>query len=261
MILVTGHKGFIGSHLYRHILNSGIKVRGFDWGDTLNLDGVKTVMHLGGISSTTEKNVEKIMHQNYDFSVNLLETCIERGIDFQYSSSASLYGKNTLFAEDSPVDPQTPYAWSKYMFERYATRKEANILIQGFRYFNVWAETGEGHKGNQCSPYFKFAKEARENNTITLFQNSENCKRDFIHVDQIVKYHLKFLEVRESGIWNLGTGIAKSFLDVANEVSKNYYNCEYKFIPMPENLKYSYQYYTCADMKKTESTLKKWKLL
>lgn len=254
MILVTGHKGFIGSHLYRHILNSGIKVRGFDWGDTLNLDGVKTVMHLGGISSTTEKNVEKIMHQNYDFSVDLLETCIKRGIHFQYSSSASLYGKNTLFAEDSPVDPKTPYAWSKYMFERYATRKESKIKIQGFRYFNVWSESGEEHKGNQASSYFKFTQQAKNTGVITLFENSEKYKRDFIHVNKIIHYHLKFLQISESGVWNLGTGKCKSFLDVANEVSKNY-PCTYKYIDMPDNLKDSYQEYTCADMSKTKKSL------
>jgi ADP-L-glycero-D-manno-heptose 6-epimerase len=255
MILITGHEGFIGKRFYNHCLNSKIPVRGFEWRDTLNLDDIKTVIHLGGISSTTETNVDKIMTQNYDFSVFLLEECIRRDINFQYSSSASVYGKNSTFMEISPVDPRTPYAWSKYMFERYAQRKKEKITIQGFRYFNVWAETGEERKGNQASPYHKFTQEAKNTGTITLFENSEECKRDFIHVDEIINYHLKFLDVKESGVWNLGTGKPKSFLDVANEVSSKY-PCTYKYIAMPENLIGSYQYYTCADMRKTEQTLR-----
>jgi ADP-L-glycero-D-manno-heptose 6-epimerase len=255
MILITGYKGFIGGHFYKYFLDANKPVRGFEWGDNLELDDITTVMHLGAISSTTETNVDKVMRQNYDFSVSLLNQCIERGIDFQYASSASVYGKNTIFMENSPVDPRTPYAWSKYMFERYAKQKQAKIKIQGFRYFNVWAETGEDHKGNQASPYFKFAKEAKTKGTITLFENSHECKRDFIHVNQIIYYHLKFLNCSESGIWNLGTGKAKSFLDVANDVSR-IHECTYKYIPMPDNLKNSYQSYTCADMRKTERALR-----
>lgn len=259
MILVTGHKGFIGSFLYKKLLNLNYDVRGLEWREELDLDGITTVIHLGGISSTTEKNVDKVMTQNYDFSVTLLKKCISRNINFQYASSASVYGKNTGFTEESPVDPKTPYAWSKYMFERFANKKineDVNITIQGFRYFNVWAETGEEHKAGQSSPYFKFTKDAIEKKKITLFENSDFCQRDFIHVNEIVDYHIKFLNVKESGIWNLGKGYAKSFLQVASEIHQKY-PCEINFIPMPDHLKDSYQYYTCADMTKTNKTLEK----
>ena len=149
MILITGHEGFIGGHFYKYFLDANKPVRGFEWGDQLDLSDITTVIHLGAISSTTETNVDKVMRQNYDFSVSLLDECVERGIDFQYASSASVYGKNSIFMENSPVDPRTPYAWSKYMFERYAKQKQTKIKIQGFRYFNVWAETGEERKGNR----------------------------------------------------------------------------------------------------------------
>jgi len=259
MILVTGYKGFIGSFLYKKLKQYGYDVVGFEWGDELNLANLHTVMHLGAISSTTERNVEKIMLQNYQFSSLLLDECIKRNINFQYASSASVYGQKNYYkaSEDMPVDPLTPYAWSKYLFERYASEKiktDPKSIIQGFRYFNVWSKKGEDHKGNQSSPYFKFIKDAKNKKTITLFQGSQFYKRDFIHVNDIVDYHIKFLNVKESGLWNLGSGTAKSFLDVAIEVQAEY-PCEFNFIQMPDNLKNSYQYYTCADMTKTHFTL------
>lgn len=259
MILITGHKGFIGSFLCKRLSELHYDVGGYEWGEKINLKNVKTVIHLGAITSTTESDVEKIMDRNYDFSVSLLNKCIENGINFQYASSASVYGKKAEFKENSPVDPQTPYAWSKYMFERYANKKiteNVKITIQGFRYFNVWSEEGEGHKGNQSSPQFKFLKNAKENKKIILFENSDVYRRDFIHVNDIVDYHLKFLKVKESGIWNLGKGTTKSFMQIAKEISEKH-DCELSFIPMPEHLKKSYQYYTCADMTKTNKTLEK----
>lgn len=259
MILITGHRGFIGSFLYKKLLELNYDVCGYERNEKLNLKNIKTVIHLGAITSTTETDVEKIMEQNYEFSVSLLDACIKNNINFQYASSASIYGKKGEFKENSPVDPRTPYAWSKYMFERYANKKineGAKIKIQGFRYFNVWSEEGEGHKGNQCSPQFKFFKDAKENKKIILFENSDVYRRDFIHVNDIVDYHLKFLKVKESGLWNLGKGTTRSFLDIAKEISQKY-KCELCFIPMPEKLKESYQFYTCADMSKTNRTLEK----
>lgn len=257
MILITGYKGFIGSTLYERLLKLNYEVKVFEWGDELRLDNVNTVIHLGAISTTTETNVEKIMEQNYDFSVKLLDECIKRKINFQYASSASVYGLKTEFKENSPVDPKTPYAWSKYFFERYANQKiNSDITIQGFRYFNVWGETGE-EKKFQPSPYFKFKKQAIEKGIIEVFENSELYRRDFINVNEIVDLHLKFLNIKESGIWNFGTGEAKSFLEIAQIISEKY-NSLIKYIPMPKILKESYQLYTCADMTKTKETLKLW---
>ncbi len=251
-ILVTGHRGFIGSNLYKKLRDIGHDVDGFEWGDEFPGFNYQVVMHIGAISSTTERDVEKVMTRNYDFSVWLLESCNRQGINFQFSSSASVYGLLNEFKETSPVDPRTPYAWSKYMFERYTKSKQWNINVQGFRYFNVYGP-GEDHKGDQASPYHKFTKQVEEKNEINLFDGSEGFYRDFIHVDAVVDTHIRFLNVRESGIWNLGTGKVKSFLDVAKEVSYN--TTKLNYIPMPENLRDSYQKYTCADMAKMEKTL------
>jgi len=255
-ILVTGHKGFIGSNMVRRLKELKHTVGTYGLGDKLpDVSNYDWVIHLGANSSTTERNVELIMQQNLDSSIWFYEQCKEYDVNFQYSSSASIYGFNKEFKEDSPVDPRTPYAWTKYLFERYVKQNPGNIIFQGFRYFNVYGPNEED-KGSQASPYTQFAKQAKENKEIRVFESSENYKRDFIFVGDIVDYHIKFLEVKECGVWNLGNGTTKSFLEVAKAVNEQY-NVPIVEIPMPEKLKSSYQEYTCADMTKTINTLKK----
>jgi ADP-L-glycero-D-manno-heptose 6-epimerase len=255
-ILLTGHRGFIGSHMYRALLAAEHDVRTYEWGqdlDLLDTSDRDVCVHIGGISSTTERDVDKVMRQNYDFSCCLLDRCMNTGTHFQYSSSASVYGMNTEFREDSPVDPRTPYAWSKYMFERYALKSQefANYRIQGFRYFNVYGPTGEEHKGSQASPFAQFARQAQETGEIVVFENSDQYLRDFIPVEMVVDYHLRFLNCSASGVFNIGTGQARSFQSVAET-----FGVPIRTIPMPEHLKSSYQAYTCADMTKTNLALK-----
>lgn len=255
-ILLTGHKGFIGSNLLKALNEHEVST--FEWGDdhAINVADKDFVIHVGAISSTTETNVEKVLIQNLDFSIWLLNQCIKHGVNFQYSSSASVYGKhydlNVPFKETDPVDPRSPYAWSKYLFERHvSTLKDTDITIQGFRYFNVYGP-GEDHKGDMASPYHKFKKQFEETGQILIFENSEKYSRDFVHVDYICNVHKKFLSVKESGIWNVGTGRTKSFLDVALSIAPQ--NC-IKYVRMPDNLKSSYQEYTCANTSKLEKSL------
>lgn len=250
-ILLTGHKGFIGSHLLKALEQKGHEVSVYEWGEILpSIMEQDWVIHVGAISSTTEKDVEKIMQQNVDFTIQLYDACKTFGVNFQFASSASVYGLNKQFKEDSPVDPKTPYAWSKYLCERHIQRHPKGSITQIFRYFNVYGPEGEEHKGNQASPYMQFEKQAKEKNEIILFEGSESYRRDFIHISKVVDYHLRFLETNESGIFNVGTGTTKSFLEVASQ-----YNVRIKEVPMPENLKTSYQAYTCADMSKTSKSL------
>jgi len=250
-ILVTGYKGFIGSNFLKFLKGHDVSV--YEWGESLpSLNGLDWVIHIGAISSTTETDVEKIMRQNYDFSCWLLDNCIRNQVKMQFSSSASIYGLNQEFKEDSPVDPRTPYAWSKYMFEKYAASKFNETTIQIFRYFNVYGPN-EKHKGTQASPFCQFEKQAQENGRIKVFKNSSSYLRDFVHVDEIIDTQLAFFSVLESGIWNIGTGNTMSFLDIAES-----FNVPIVEIDMPENLKNSYQAYTCADMTKTRKTMEKY---
>jgi ADP-L-glycero-D-manno-heptose 6-epimerase len=248
-ILVTGHKGFIGQYFYKRLQKDHV-VDGYEWGQQFPGYDYDLIVHLGAITSTTETDVEKVMKQNYDFSVALLENCHRHGVNLQFASTAAIYGKNNRFDEAAPPDPLTPYAWSKYLFERYVQQHDWDIVVQCFRYFNVYGP-GEEHKGAQASPYSKFAKQYQEQGFVELFEGSEHYYRDFIPVETVFDLQNRFMSVDQSGLFNLGTGQSKSFLSVALEVTNSI-----KFIPMPDNLKSSYQRYTCADMTKTRSILR-----
>lgn len=255
-ILLTGYKGFIGSHLYRALVEQGHNVEVYEWGEAPGSVFLQDwVIHLGAISSTTEKDVEKIMRQNVDYSIELFDQCSRYGVNFQFASSASVYGMGKEFKEESPVDPRNAYAWSKYLVERHIFQRKQKWVesteakVQVFRYFNVYGP-GEDHKKNQASPFYQFQKQAIMNGEVKVFEGSENYKRDFIHVTSIVDYHLRFLEVNKSGIWNFGTGKPMSFLDVAKQL-----NVPIKTIPMPDNLKPHYQTYTCADLTRLNDTI------
>lgn len=248
-ILVTGHEGFIGQNMMKYLANQGHEVRGYEWGDTFySVERLDCVIHLGAISSTTERNIEKVLEQNLDFSIMLLNQCEKYNVKFQYASSASVYGPNENFEEYSPLYPQSPYAWSKYLFDRYVRENKFNITVQGFRYFNVYGK-GEDHKGEQASPVTKFTKQAKETKKINLFEKSENYYRDFVCVDDVCKIHEAFFDIKESGIWNVGTGIAHSFKEIAEAIAEKE-NAQIIEIPMPADLKNQYQKYTCADLTK-----------
>lgn len=248
-ILVTGHKGFIGQNMMKYLVNQGHEVRGYEWGEKFySVERLDCVIHLGANSSTTERNVEKVLEQNLDFSIKLLEQCEKYNVNFQYASSASVYGPNENFDECARLYPQSPYAWSKYLFDRYIQQNTFKVVVQGFRYFNVYGH-GEDHKGDQASPVTKFAKQARELGKINLFEKSENYYRDFVCVEDVCKVHEKFLSIKESGIWNIGTGIPHNFREIADAIALRE-KANVIEIPMPGDLKNQYQKYTCANLTK-----------
>lgn len=251
-ILVTGHRGFIGSHLLAE-LSKQHEISTFEWGEPLpEVEGLDWVVHAGAISSTTYRDVEQLMRQNVDFTLWLYNQCREHGVNMQWSSSASVYGLNTDFRETAPVDPRTPYAWSKYLVERHiACHPAGHILVQTFRYFNVYGP-GEEHKGSQASPFTQFRRQAHEHGRVTVFENSHAYQRDFVPVEDVVRYHERFFNVSESGVFNVGTGTTLSFRQVANS-----FGVPVTEVPMPENLKHSYQTWTCADMTETLAALQR----
>jgi ADP-L-glycero-D-manno-heptose 6-epimerase len=199
------------------------------------------------------------MKRNYEFSEKLLRKSFEHKMPFQYASSASVYGDmpaNFRVPESASMYPQTPYAFSKYMFDKkiiklmeseYSSKFEFNI--QGLRYFNVYGEN-ELHKGDQASPITKFTKQARETGKIKLFSGSESIFRDFVCVEDIVqaKIELAFNKMN-SGIFNLGTGAPESFARVA-EIIAHRENAKVETVPFPKEYQTKYQYWTCADMTK-----------
>lgn len=258
-ILVTGYKGFIGKHVVHRLTQSGHRVIGWDWGDQnwddtdlfLNLDHV---IHLGAITATTSTDVHAIITQNYLYTKKLVDMCSSFNIPISIASSASVYGTgNTTFKETDTPAPANAYAWSKYMVEEYCMSRDFSIPIHLFRYFNVYGP-GEGHKGDQASPYHKFTDQAVKTGMIRVFEGSVNFRRDFVPVDYVATIHGKFLNCTQSGIWNLGTGTAVSFMDVARSIAHKF-DATIVEIPMPDSLRLHYQTYTQACTDKLLATL------
>jgi len=257
-VLVTGHKGFIGQNLCIHLIERGYEVEGYEYIPNVLPDCSQydKVIHLGAISSTTERDVEKVMTQNLDFSHRILQLCDMQGVDFIYASSASVYGDTTHFTEDGPLQPQSPYAWSKYLFDRGVQMidwGDYQARVQGLRFFNVYGKY-EDHKGDQMSVFHKFKKQALETGKVHPFENSDDYLRDFICVEDVCKVIETLLHTDKSGVWNLGTGKAESFGTIAKLIAEKY-NAEIEPIPMPDALKGQYQAYTQSNNDKLLSVI------
>ena len=255
-ILITGHKGFIGSNFFNYVKeNTDWEVDGWEYteNDFPKVYKYDWVIHLGAISSTRERDVDLIMKMNYHFSVKLWEACWGT-TNLQYASSASVYGDNWAFHENSQPNPQSPYAWSKYLFDGWTHLHEFNGICQGFRYFNVYGD-GEENKGDDASPVTKFTQQAKERPAISLFNNSDEYCRDFVWVGDVIRAQIEFIKnVDESGIWNIGTGQSISFADIANTIAEKH-KSKIRIINMPDDMHCQYQPYTCAEMQKFDETL------
>ena len=245
MIIVTGSKGFIGRNFLKAFEDTDDVIIPVD-SDIIEwmVDGFKDwhkvdlVIHQGAISSTVEKDIDKIHYYNVHLTLKLFEKCIKYGIPVKYASSASVYGNL-----QGVFNPLNYYAISKLQIDYWV---QDNIdefsLIQGFRYFNVYGD-GEGDKGDQASPVSKFTKQVKETGKLKLFEGSDNFYRDFVCVDDIV--HLVLNNGKRSGIYDLGTSNPVSFQHVAECVAKKY-NGEIEYVPFPDHLKGKYQDYTRA---------------
>ena len=254
-VLITGHKGFIGQNFCNAAYNRGWQVSTFDIAENpdtrprdLNFDDCDWVIHLGALSSTTETDVQRVMDLNVAWSIELFEECSRHGVNLQWASSASVYGKRGFGSVMSVSDvcrPVNLYAKSKFLLEQYIMHSgNTRIIHQGFRYFNVYGPY-EDHKENQASPYYQFAKQAKETGVIKVFEGSENFYRDFIHVDKLIEMQIDHMNESFSGIYNIGTGHPRSFVDVARDIAL-LYDAKIETIPFPEHIKNHYQRYTCA---------------
>lgn len=256
MILVTGSKGFIG----QAYMQGTPDCVGIDIDDPIpDLSAFTRVVHLGALSATTETNVERVLHYNYDYTVRLYNLCQKARIPLQYASSASVYGPTTEPSKEvGPCQPQSPYAWSKFWFDYWVQNRLHTAPVQGFRFFNVYNDTSfdyESHK-LQPSPHTAFRRQASATGVIKLFENSDQYVRDFVPVSYVVATLNRMVEYPRSGLWNVGTGETRSFLDVAQEVAKEY-NAHIAEIPMPDHIKPQYQKYTCADTTRLKAALEK----
>jgi ADP-L-glycero-D-manno-heptose 6-epimerase len=262
-VLVTGSEGFIGKNMMAFLsLQPEWQVDGWDWtpNELPNVRPYDWVIHLGAIADMTENDVDKVLHQNLEFSQQLYLECQHTGTHLQYASSSSVYGNTKDFSEYAPCSPQTPYAWSKYLFDRWVFQQKPTIMVQGFRYFNVYGKWMH-LRGQRANAIHKWREQARNAGYIEVWENAEHVFRDWTWVGDICQLHLDFMKtVKGSGIWNAGSGLPHSFLDIAEAIAEQ--ECvELRTIPMPDNEKPRFRQKTCADLHHLKETIGKRKWL
>jgi len=298
--IVTGAAGFIGANLVKGLNERGVtdiiavdnltkadKFRNltdceiadyFDKTEFLerleagDFDGViEAVLHQGACSDTMEHNGQYMMANNYRYSLSLLDYCLDQEIPYLYASSASVYGGGTVFREERAFEsPLNVYGYSKFLFDQIVRRRlpDASSPVVGFRYFNVYGPR-EQHKGRMASVAFHFFNQYRAEGRVRLFEGAAGYgngeqRRDFVFIDDVVKVNFHFLDQGSvSGIFNLGTGRAQPFNDVAVATVNACRKARgedplslaqmrdkgvIEYIPFPDALKGKYQSYTEADL-------------
>lgn len=286
MIIVTGGAGFIGSNIVRGLnergrtdilvvddLTDGAKFSNLvdceildyldkdDFIDQLQrgiapAEPVQAVFHQGACSSTTERDGRYLMRNNYAYSRRLMQFCLERGTAFIYASSAAVYGGGAVFAEHRDNEaPLNMYGYSKFLFDQQVRRilPAARSQIAGLRYFNVYGPR-EQHKGDMASVAWQLSRQLERGENPRLFGGCDGHadgeqRRDFLYVGDAVDVNLWFFDhPGRSGIFNIGSGVSRSFNALAAAVIHWYGRGEIEYLPFPDHLRGRYQSSTRADL-------------
>ena len=298
--IVTGAAGFIGSNIVKALNDRGEKniiavdnlkradkfrnlvdceiadyLDKEDFLDRLlagDFDGdVRAIFHEGACSDTMETDGRYMMENNFRYSQDMLDWCLDQEVQFLYASSAATYGASPEFREERACEaPLNVYGYSKFLFDQIVRQRlpQAMSQVVGFRYFNVYGPR-ESHKGRMASVAFHHYNQFRADGKVRLFEGCDGYangeqKRDFVYVGDVAKVNLYFLDHPEkSGIFTLGTGRAQSFNELA---AANVNSCRalsgaakesldalrqqgfIEYIPFPEALKGKYQSFTQADL-------------
>lgn len=289
--VVTGGAGFIGSAMVWKLNQLGLRdiwvvdqlgmdekwknLRSLKFADfvpkdqlfqLLNSKGVAAkvtaIVHMGACSSTTERDADYLYQNNFTYSCRLADWAVRQGVRFLYASSAATYGNGLLgYSDDDGVTPtllpMNMYGYSKQLFDGWVLKNNLQKVFVGFKFFNVYGPN-EYHKGDMMSVICKAYSQISETGKLKLFKSYRpeyadgGQQRDFVYVKDAVNVMAWFLDrPRSHGIFNLGSGQARTWNDLARAIFAAMgkpLNIEY--IPMPESIRDRYQYFTCADMTK-----------
>ena len=290
MIIVTGAAGFIGSCLLAELAERGytdlVAVDDFSRADKLpNLEGkkltaridrgdffrwldanedqVQFIFHLGARTDTTEFDKAIFDELNVRYSQQVWERCVKYGIPLVYASSAATYGAGELgYADDEALVPKlkplNPYGESKNQFDQWALVQERKPYFwAGLKFFNVYGPN-EDHKGRMASVVFHAFGQIRSTGAMKLFRSHKaeyrdgEQLRDFVYVKDVCNVCIFLMETRKhSGLYNLGSGRARTFLDLARNTFKAMGKEErITFVDTPADIRDKYQYFTEARMEK-----------
>ena len=230
-----------------------------------NENQVQFIFHLGARTDTTEQDVELFDKLNLNYSKKIWNLCVEFGIALVYASSAATYGDGSLGYSDSHdvvegLKPLNPYGKSKNDFDKWALRQSRSPYFYcGLKFFNVFGPN-ESHKSRMASVVLHTYRQVLETGKMKLFRSHrEDYKdghqtRDFVYVDDVCDVCMYMMQNRlrvESGIYNLGSGKGRTFLDLVNATfSAMGRDPQIDFIDTPEDIRDTYQYFTEADLSK-----------
>lgn len=294
MILLTGGAGFIGSCFLRYLNDKGFRdiivvdhlshsdkwknlvgkkfLDFFNKGEFLNFFESKkftnfkfdAIFHFGACTNTYESDVDYLIENNFKYSVKLAQYAAEKDVKFIYASSAATYGAGELGYDDNLVfelKPLNPYGYSKYLFDCWVFANNLSNIFSGLKFFNVYGPN-EYHKGEMASMVYKSFRQVKETGKIRLFKSNHpdyadgEQKRDFIYVKDVVELVWKVYEKGLTGIYNIGTGNARTWNSLAYAVFKTL-NIEpnIEYIDMPKSIEKQYQNFTQAKMDKLLSQI------
>ncbi len=293
MIVVTGGAGFIGSNYLKKLNAEGItdilvvdhfgqaekwkncvakKFRtmidkeSFLYGlEQGSFDGqIESIVHLGACTDTTERDADYLFENNYHYSIKLGMYCVNHDARFIYASSAATYGMGECGYDDRIFDPLRPlnmYGYSKHLFDQWVIQNQLDERFCGLKFFNVFGPN-EYHKNSMASMVYKAFLQIKETGSVKLFRSTSTDyadgeqQRDFVYVDDVVDVIWKISQDTSiSGIYNLGTGVARSWNDLMHAVfSAMQKPVTIEYVDMPESLRDQYQNFTQADMRKLSAT-------